>query len=156
MIGCDALSHRVAPPGSDRRDGDARSSLPPRRSADATALRPRSDEALVASMRLGDQADERRTHPADAAAVAGHEARREHDQDHSVEEIHGATVWRRVHRSRSHALCSGGVGAWRSPVAHLLWEQGVAGSNPVAPTSIRRTRCFSAYHCNAVASCQGR
>jgi AcrR family transcriptional regulator len=24
-------------------------------------------------------------------------------------------------------------GAWRSPVAHLLWEQGVAGSNPAAP-----------------------
>ena len=23
---------------------------------------------------------------------------------------------------------------WRSPVAHLLWEQGVAGSNPVTPT----------------------
>jgi hypothetical protein len=25
------------------------------------------------------------------------------------------------------------VGAWRSLVAHLLWEQGVAGSNPAAP-----------------------
>src|SRR5215216_5752097 len=26
------------------------------------------------------------------------------------------------------------LGAWRSLVAHLLWEQGVAGSNPAAPT----------------------
>jgi hypothetical protein len=25
---------------------------------------------------------------------------------------------------------------WRSPVAHLLWEQGVAGSNPATPTNL--------------------
>ncbi len=25
-------------------------------------------------------------------------------------------------------------GVWRSLVAHLLWEQGVGGSNPLTPT----------------------
>jgi hypothetical protein len=27
------------------------------------------------------------------------------------------------------------VGEWRSLVAHLFWVQGVAGSNPVSPTT---------------------
>ena len=29
------------------------------------------------------------------------------------------------------------AGVWRSLVAHLLWEQGVGGSNPSTPTRIR-------------------
>jgi hypothetical protein len=29
------------------------------------------------------------------------------------------------------------IGAWRSLVAHLLREQGVGGSNPLAPTTSR-------------------
>ena len=28
------------------------------------------------------------------------------------------------------------VGTWRSLVAHLLWEQGVGGSNPLVPTMV--------------------
>ena len=31
----------------------------------------------------------------------------------------------------------GSGGAWRSLVAHLLWEQRVGGSNPSAPTTLR-------------------
>ena len=33
---------------------------------------------------------------------------------------------------------SGGIGLWRSLVAHLTGGQGVAGSNPVVPTGWRR------------------
>jgi hypothetical protein len=38
-------------------------------------------------------------------------------------------------RSVSKVLGCNRVGAWRSLVAHLLWEQRVGGSNPSAPTS---------------------
>jgi hypothetical protein len=31
-------------------------------------------------------------------------------------------------------LCRTRVGEWRRLVAHLVWDQGVAGSNPVSPT----------------------
>ena len=34
-------------------------------------------------------------------------------------------------------------GAWRSLVAHLLWEQGVGGSNPSAPTTVWPGRSFA-------------
>ena len=29
-------------------------------------------------------------------------------------------------------------GEWRSPVAHAVWDRGVAGSNPVSPTIRKR------------------
>ena len=35
------------------------------------------------------------------------------------------------------------IGAWRSLVAHLLWEQGVGGSNPLAPTRNDSSGIFS-------------
>ena len=31
-------------------------------------------------------------------------------------------------------------GAWRSLVAHMVWDHGAAGSNPVAPTKIDKIR----------------
>ena len=34
-------------------------------------------------------------------------------------------------------VCSA-VGEWRRLVAHLVWDQGVAGSNPVSPTIDRK------------------
>ena len=34
------------------------------------------------------------------------------------------------------------IGAWRSLVARLLWEQEVGGSNPLAPTMELSFRCF--------------
>ena len=38
---------------------------------------------------------------------------------------------------------AGAVGAWRSLVAHLVWDQGVAGSNPAAPTIPRVQPAFA-------------
>src|SRR5438105_11135426 len=34
---------------------------------------------------------------------------------------------------------SADIGVWRSPVAHLLWEQGAGGSNPLTPTIFEGT-----------------
>ena len=44
----------------------------------------------------------------------------------------------RLHtENKSHKLF-GFFGAWRRPVAHLNGVQGVAGSNPVAPTRVKK------------------
>jgi DNA-binding response OmpR family regulator len=40
--------------------------------------------------------------------------------------------------ARTLICLAGGSGAWRSLVAHLLWEQDVGGSNPLAPTTAAR------------------
>ena len=51
-------------------------------------------------------------------------------------------------------------GVWRSLVAHLLWEQGGAGSNPATPTSFSRgfvdfaSRCFPSGSQNIVLAAQ--
>jgi hypothetical protein len=38
-------------------------------------------------------------------------------------------------------MAFGEGGEWRSLVAHLLWEQRVAGSNPVSPTTFHGHSC---------------
>ena len=39
-------------------------------------------------------------------------------------------------------------GAWRSPVAHLLWEQGALGSNPSAPIQAGVAQLVEQLICN--------
>ena len=41
----------------------------------------------------------------------------------------------RLHEALVLAYTNRATGVWRSLVAHLLWEQRVAGSNPVTPTT---------------------
>ena len=59
-----------------------------------------------------------------------------------------------VHGGR---VCRPLVGVWRSLVAHLLWEQGVGGSNPLAPTNFSASRGIrprsSAGQSNSLLSC---
>ena len=43
-------------------------------------------------------------------------------------------------------------GAWRSLEAHLLWEQGVGGSNPLAPTNNQMISILSILHFTYVQS----
>src|SRR4029077_6024517 len=43
--------------------------------------------------------------------------------------------WKR-RRGYAYTAEAVGLGVWRSPVAHLLWEQGVGGSNPLTPTNL--------------------
>ena len=38
--------------------------------------------------------------------------------------------------SRQNALVATSYGVWLSLVEHLVWDQGVAGSNPVTPITI--------------------
>ena len=35
------------------------------------------------------------------------------------------------------------IGIWRNLVAHLIWDQGVVGSNPVIPTLYEKGGYFS-------------
>ena len=39
--------------------------------------------------------------------------------------------------SSSLSLGTSIFGVWRSPVAHLVWDQGVQGSNPCTPTTFK-------------------
>ena len=58
--------------------------------------------------------------------------------------IRKSTKW---FRSKQHSWLTSALkkrknrmfGEWRSLVAHLLWEQRVAGSNPVSPTNTKLT-----------------
>jgi hypothetical protein len=54
--------------------------------------------------------------------------------------VRGAAAGVGVQAARKVALDSAENGAWRSLVAHLLWEQGVAGSNPAAPIEVKACR----------------
>jgi hypothetical protein len=52
----------------------------------------------------------------------------------------GKTGW-----GRGTGYNRGSVGVWRSLVAHLLWEQGVQGSNPCTPTIISPATRFPGF-----------
>jgi hypothetical protein len=47
-----------------------------------------------------------------------------------------------------------GHGLWRSLAAHLLWEQGVAGSNPASPTGAKAALVCGRRGCSSMAELQ--
>jgi broad specificity phosphatase PhoE len=58
--------------------------------------------------------------------------------------------------SRFSDIITSDVGEWRSPVAHRVWDAGVAGSNPVSPTKIMKTtRIYLVRHGESVLNKQG-
>ena len=46
-----------------------------------------------------------------------------------------------VDRNRPHRFVGATAGCSAARLAHLLWEQGVGGSNPLTPTSEKFIRC---------------
>ena len=86
---------------------------------------------------MQDQKQKRcRSIPGGLADPSSGYGRLEHQTPHQFGDDRGVTLARRRVWSK---LLSFDSGVWRSPVARLLWEQEVPGSNPGAPIVKRRS-----------------